>query len=148
MIGCLPAAIDLEKRMRQMRSTAQARLVGRPANRVNRIVFEQQDSVGNVWIVSFLRDNFFLQRQGVGKIHSAEPAHYDRRDSPRRVLAARKRVPPEMIKFDTHICAAPGIPNRAASCARKWVSAIARASAESASGVSVNPSNARIMKAT
>jgi hypothetical protein len=60
----------------------------------------------------------------------------------------RKRVPPEMIKLDTHICAAPGIPNRAASWVRKWVSAMARASAESASGVSVNPSNARIMNAT
>jgi hypothetical protein len=53
-----------------------------------------------------------------------------------------------MIKLDTHICAAPGIPNRAASWVRKWVSAMARASAESASGVSVNPSSARIMNAT
>jgi hypothetical protein len=53
-----------------------------------------------------------------------------------------------MINLDTHICAAPGIPNRAASWVRKWVSAMARASAESASGVSVNPSNARIMNAT
>src|SRR5439155_21805918 len=91
---------------------------------------------------------FFLQRQGVGKIHSAEPANIDWRDMLLHVRDPRERVPPEMIKLDTHICAAPGIPNRAVSWARKWVSAIARASAESPSGVSVNPSNARIMNAT
>ena len=87
-------------------------------------------------------------KNSISKAHSAEPVRHNRRDSPRRVLHPRKRVPPETIKLDAHICAAPGIPNRAVSWARKWVSAMARASAESASGVSVNPSNARIINAT
>ena len=42
MIGCLAATINREKRMRKVRGTAQARLIRRPANRVNRLVLEQK----------------------------------------------------------------------------------------------------------
>ena len=101
-----------------------------------------------MWITSLLRDNFFLQLQRICKIYSPEPARLNRKDMLLRAPDARQRVPSEMVELNIHICAAPGIPNRADSCARKWVSAIASASAESGSGVSVNPSNARIMNAT
>src|SRR5438477_176531 len=50
--------------MRQMRSATQACLVRCPTNRVNRIVLEQQDGVGNVWIVLFLHDEFFPRGAG------------------------------------------------------------------------------------
>src|SRR5258707_13510034 len=116
VVGRLPATIDLKKWMRQMRSTAQARLVRCPTDGVNGVMFEEQDGVGERWFASYLRHDFFLQRQGVGKIRSAEPA---RHDSLPRVMDPRKRVPPKMIKLDTHICAAPGIPNRAVSWARR-----------------------------
>ena len=45
VISRLPAAVDRDKRMRQMRGAAQARLIGRAADGVNRIVFEQPELV-------------------------------------------------------------------------------------------------------
>ena len=47
VIGRLAAAVDREKRMRQMRRAAQTRLIGRATNGVNRLVFEKHNSSPN-----------------------------------------------------------------------------------------------------
>src|SRR6267378_4836301 len=62
VIGRLAAAINRKKRMRQMRRVHQARLVRRPANRVNRLMFEQKQLVDSVSILPLFRDQFFLER--------------------------------------------------------------------------------------
>ena len=42
MVGRLAATVNREQRMRQMRSTEQARFVRRPADGVNRLVLEKK----------------------------------------------------------------------------------------------------------
>src|SRR6202171_4169757 len=126
VIGRLAAAINRKKRMRQMRRIHQARLVRRPADRVNRLMFEQKQLVAGVSILPLFRDQFFLERERFSEIHAAKPA------------------PLECL---VHICFSAAIPRRAASCARRWVSPMASASAASAAGVSVKPRSARTMKA-
>ena len=60
MIGRLAAAIDRKERMRETFGINQARLVRRPANRVDRLVLEHQELVGCCSIVPFPRNHFFL----------------------------------------------------------------------------------------
>ncbi len=127
VIGRLAAAIDGKKRMWQMGCIHQARLIGRPADRINRFVLEKKQLVGGVAILSLFGDQFLLERERFFEIHAAEPAP---------------------LKRLVHICFLAGIPWRAASCERKCVRPMASASAASASGVSVRPRSARTMKAT
>src|SRR5690348_13280953 len=109
-----------------MRPAQQTRFVRRATNGVNGFVLEQQDLVGRLGFFAFLGDDFFLKFECISKCDASKPTN-------------AKLV---------HICFAPGIPIRAASCARMWVRPIASASAASASGVSVKPRSARTMNAT
>src|ERR1700686_4795553 len=110
-----------------MRRVHQARLVRRPANRVNRLMLEQKQLVDGVWILPLFRDQFLLERERFFEIHAAKPV---------------------ALEWLVHICFSAGIPRHAASCALKWVSPMASASAASAAGVSVKPRSARTMNAT
>src|SRR4051794_33816164 len=127
VVSRLSAAINRKQRMRQMGRAAETRLIGRASDRVNRIVLEEQQLVGDVSSSTFASDNFFLLHQ---RIREADPAE------------------PTCCESVVHICAPAGTPSRAASCERRCVRPMASASAASLCGVSVNPSIARTINAT
>src|SRR5471032_1148951 len=113
--------------MRQLRYITQTRFVRRAANCVNGFMFEQQQFIIRGTVDAFSGGDVFLQSKRLIERHAAEPARFKR---------------------CVHICAPPGTPNRAASWERKCVMPMANASASSAPGVSVKPSDARTMNAT
>ena len=65
VISRLPAAIDRDERMRQMRGAAQTRLIGGAADGVNRLVLEKPEFVGRVRIRALPPDQFILLRECV-----------------------------------------------------------------------------------
>src|SRR5436853_3512893 len=126
MISRLTAAINCEHRMRQVRAAQQTRFVRGAPDRINRFVLEQKNFIGAFRMLVFIGNDLFLKCECVLEIDPAKPGNSQ----------------------IGHICFAPGTPIRADSCALKWVKPIARASAASASGVSVKPRSARTMNAT
>ena len=79
MVSGLPAAIDREERVWQMRSPQQAGAVRRPPNGVNGLVFEQEYFIGPCRLRAFARDDLFLHRKRVGVAHSSQPAWQEAR---------------------------------------------------------------------
>jgi 2-dehydro-3-deoxyphosphogalactonate aldolase len=71
--SCLTAAIDLDDLMGKVRCPTKARLIGCPANRVNRFVFEQEKAIRLLRVRGFFFDDFLLQRICVGERNSPEP---------------------------------------------------------------------------
>src|ERR1700757_3490631 len=117
MICCLTAAIDREKRMRQMPAAefaasnrfrlrtnpscvrtcgGQTGVIRSAPDGVNRFMLEQKQLIFHRGVVPFPGDDFFLQRERLREFHSTEPAY------------AKKRR-------GVHICIPPAIPSRAAS---------------------------------
>ncbi len=75
VIGGLPTAVRLHHGVGECAGIAQAGLIGRAADGVDRFVLEQQQLIGRGSVRRLARDDLFLQRQRVGKCDAAEPAN-------------------------------------------------------------------------
>jgi len=75
VISRLAAAVGLHHGMRERAGVAQAGLIGRAADGVDRLVLEQEQFIGHGRLDRFARDDLFLERKRIGKSHAAEPAN-------------------------------------------------------------------------
>jgi hypothetical protein len=74
--GCLSATIDLENRMRQRLGAAKAGSIARPPNRIDRLVFQQQELLA-FGSGEILLDQPVLQIQSRSIFQAAKPLDID-----------------------------------------------------------------------